>query len=92
MQSQEVKEDTILCGTLEVMPIPKQGGLMILRVGYLLYKPATSLLLGKRLKRLDGFTVHLEKPDFYDNSHKSNLYHGKRFQPAPQYLGYNNRT
>lgn len=41
VQSQEVKEDTILCGTLEVMPIPKQGGLMILRVGYLLYKPAT---------------------------------------------------
>lgn len=68
MQSQEVKEDTILCGTLEVMPIPKQGGLMILRVGYLLYKPATSLLLGKRLKRLDGFTVHLEKPDFYEHS------------------------
>lgn len=48
MQSQEVKEDMILCGTPEVMPIPKQGGLMILRVGYLLHKPAPSLLLGER--------------------------------------------
>lgn len=48
MQSQEVEEDMILSGTLEVMPIPKQSGLMILKVGYLLRKPAPSLLLGER--------------------------------------------
>lgn len=48
MQSQEVEEDMILSRTLEVMPLPKQGGLVILKVGYLLHRPAPSLLLGER--------------------------------------------
>lgn len=51
MQSQEVEEDMILSGTLEVMPIPRQGGLMILKVGYLLHKACSQFALRRKIKK-----------------------------------------